>query len=595
MASKKRDQDRVEDPKAKAGEAPAKPTLQGFDWWRENLEAVIVALILALIIRHFSLESFEIPTGSMAPTLFGIHASSTCPNCPTTLHLGLQSDSDTGELSVGFSEREVYDGRCPRCSMSHQRSFSEGGGRVLIPGKEVFTCDNSKCKNRWTGDAGDFSRMSVATRFAGTELSRDVILTCPNCWLHFRDVITRKDRNGGHKILVNKFIYRLGKPRRWDVIVFHFDEKKNYIKRLLALPGEKAWIRGGDLYVQGPGDPEPRIQGKRENPPAREALWFTISDSGLKEKGYNPQPAWKEVFESGSGIESELESKWWQWDPSALRWTANVLEPAARVAALRYNRPCVNYYDYNRLSVDLIAYQSLDTVLHRSTQVGDKKVSFTARPSGAREDAWIGGEIRDGDFTYQFRIPVGKTGGPSRASLRRLPTDLDSYSPSPKRPPPPELAGEAATSDAVLALLKPARIEFENADDRVAVSVDGKEILALEYRSGSPDDLREDQHYLTLLASGVTASFESIKVFRDVHYTYFPQRRNAGFTDDMDGPQKSVTIGSIANGGDDEYFPCGDNSPSSLDGRAWGTAPERNLMGRAFVIFWPLSAWGLIH
>ena len=35
------------------------------------------------------------------------------------------------------------------------------------------------------------------------------------------------------------------------------------------------------------------------------------------------------------------------------------------------------------------------------------------------------------------------------------------------------------------------------------------------------------------------------------------------------------------------YFVLGDNSGSSLDSRYWGYVPRRNLIGRAFLIFWP--------
>jgi signal peptidase I len=38
-------------------------------WRRENAEALIVALILALIIRTFVVQAFKIPTGSMLETL----------------------------------------------------------------------------------------------------------------------------------------------------------------------------------------------------------------------------------------------------------------------------------------------------------------------------------------------------------------------------------------------------------------------------------------------------------------------------------------------------------------------------------------------
>jgi signal peptidase I len=55
----------------------------------------------------------------------------------------------------------------------------------------------------------------------------------------------------GQFLLVNKIVYLLHHPERGDVIVFHFpaNPKKNYIKRVIALPGEKVQIRDGQLYI----------------------------------------------------------------------------------------------------------------------------------------------------------------------------------------------------------------------------------------------------------------------------------------------------------------------------------------------------------
>jgi len=38
---------------------------------RDNLEAFAVAIALALVVRHYSLEAFRIPSKSMMPTLIG--------------------------------------------------------------------------------------------------------------------------------------------------------------------------------------------------------------------------------------------------------------------------------------------------------------------------------------------------------------------------------------------------------------------------------------------------------------------------------------------------------------------------------------------
>ena len=36
---------------------------------RENIEAIIIAVVLALVIRTFVIQAFKIPSGSMLPTL----------------------------------------------------------------------------------------------------------------------------------------------------------------------------------------------------------------------------------------------------------------------------------------------------------------------------------------------------------------------------------------------------------------------------------------------------------------------------------------------------------------------------------------------
>jgi signal peptidase I len=44
------------------------------------------------------------------------------------------------------------------------------------------------------------------------------------------------------------------------------------------------------------------------------------------------------------------------------------------------------------------------------------------------------------------------------------------------------------------------------------------------------------------------------------------------------------------------YFALGDNSFESSDSRYWGSVPEKNVTGKAFVAFWPFTShWGFIE
>ena len=68
----------------------------------------------------------------------------------------------------------------------------------------------------------------------------------------------------GDKLFVNKYVYRFEPPKRGDIIVFRYpvDPKKDFIKRLVGLPGETVEIHDGKIYVGGKALEDPASFGK---------------------------------------------------------------------------------------------------------------------------------------------------------------------------------------------------------------------------------------------------------------------------------------------------------------------------------------------
>ena len=63
------------------------------------------------------------------------------------------------------------------------------------------------------------------------------------------------------RIFVNKFVYRLEPISRGDVVVFHYplDTSKSYIKRVVAVAGDRVKIDDGTVYVNGTALVEPYV------------------------------------------------------------------------------------------------------------------------------------------------------------------------------------------------------------------------------------------------------------------------------------------------------------------------------------------------
>lgn len=66
----------------------------------------------------------------------------------------------------------------------------------------------------------------------------------------------------GDRVLVAKFWYSFTEPKRGQIVVFEYpvDPKRDFVKRVVGLPGEVVDIRDGVVHIDGNPVPEPYVQ-----------------------------------------------------------------------------------------------------------------------------------------------------------------------------------------------------------------------------------------------------------------------------------------------------------------------------------------------
>src|ERR1700742_3411373 len=100
-------------PKSKAtGEHAVQPPHQVKDGFRETIESIAIAFVLAFLFRAFEAEAFVIPTGSMAPTRMGRHKDVDCPKCGYRYQV---SASEEESEDARRPPSACIAGKCPMC------------------------------------------------------------------------------------------------------------------------------------------------------------------------------------------------------------------------------------------------------------------------------------------------------------------------------------------------------------------------------------------------------------------------------------------------------------------------------------------------
>lgn len=89
----------------------------------------------------------------------------------------------------------------------------------------------------------------------------------------------------GDFILVNKLVYRFSEPQRGDIVVFKYpiDPNIDFIKRIVALPGEEVEVRNNQVFING--KPLPLIEvGRGEENSVRKVIYEEVLPEGIKHK-----------------------------------------------------------------------------------------------------------------------------------------------------------------------------------------------------------------------------------------------------------------------------------------------------------------------
>ena len=218
--------------------------------WRENVEVLLVAFVLAIAIRSYFLQPFKIPTGSMEPTLNGIVGHPTPADQPMP-----------GMFQRVFES--LWLGR------TYVNVVSEVDDRVreLEPEKRFGFMDYTKIKCASGRNYSVHAAPDTLMHYVGS----DGFGVYPGKAYKAGEAIVHGYVNTGDQVFVDKFTYNFRLPHRGDVFVFdtaniptdrraEMDERihsEYYIKRLAGTPGDVLRIDPPRLFINGQLAKEP--------------------------------------------------------------------------------------------------------------------------------------------------------------------------------------------------------------------------------------------------------------------------------------------------------------------------------------------------
>ena len=225
------------------------------DWaaGREWLDILVVSISVAMAFRAYFYEPFNIPTGSMQPTLYGNHSVACSPEEADFF------DSTPLKWFKWILTGEMYEHfQAPFSGVLQFRPTNTGhydmrvvnaltdrvSSQMLVPTDVLHPHE--------TGD-GPYRQQSFA--LPNGLAPGSAVRAGQTLWSG--KVVT------GDFLFVNRWLWNFRHPRRGDVMIFSttgiqgLQQGTHYIKRMTGTPGETLTIKDGHLVVDGKQPMEP--------------------------------------------------------------------------------------------------------------------------------------------------------------------------------------------------------------------------------------------------------------------------------------------------------------------------------------------------
>jgi signal peptidase I len=595
----------------------------------------VIAVVLAFLFRGFVAEAFVIPTGSMAPTLQGRHIDMECPECGYQYQAGASEENDQkGEV------RKTY---CPVCRFSvvldSDRDPNHGsfnGDRILVS-KFAYEIGNPERWDVFVFKFPENAKQNYIKRLVGlpNELIRirhGDIFAAPWLFDLAPEAVPSDDAQVVTPALRQAFA-DAGRPLSDEATLEAIPASERPLAFDTQMVRSMWWVvdgGGGRYLIRGPHRRVPHRLIPDEDKPAQVFAEPRI----VRKPPDKVRPLLQLVHDTKYPSKSLTDVGWpsrWRDEDEAPLWQAiderrfSVEGAADRWAWLRYRNIFPSESEWETVLED----KKLPVALERPEgELISDHYAYNDRITTSRDR--LTGSHWVGDLALECELEVTSNQGEIALDLVeagvhfRCLINIASGQATLTRSDGEPFTGNDRAADVNPTAKTSVRgagdysLRFVNADDQLRLWVDdelinfdgpttyeGNRDARPRWSPSDPGDLSP----VAVGARGASVRIDRLKVLRDIYYLAIVE----DFRSDYNLAPSEGQIHRIFRTprewdennlfdsrrtaefviGPEQYFPMGDNSPQSQDGRLWNFEPyfDRDmLIGKAILIYWP-HAW----